>query len=356
MLTDRRQFLASLGSFALSASALAVLSGCNTAGFQTSRQKVALLVPKSGRAAGIGQNLEQTARVAAPQDDPYVDLVVLDSGGEPASAAAAAETAVRGGARMILGPVFGTETQAVAGAVGGRVPVIAFTNDSSLAGPQSFIFGLTPEQSVAAILGYARARGLSRIAVLTKPGDVSSQAATAALRLAPQGGLKITAIVPSDTASLARAVKSAGGGGAPQAVLIPFGGEEMIAAAGALNGSGLQLLGTEQWLGRELASRPAFDKAWFSAPVPSQEFNQALASAQGATPGLLAGLVYDAVNMARVLAVSNAVSVAGVTRASGFSGALGKFRFRPDGRCERSLAILSLQNGREQVVATNQEG
>lgn len=310
----------------------------------------------SGRSAAIGQNLERTARLAVPTDDSYVELTVLDTKGEAASAAAAADAAVRGGAKMVLGPVFSAETQAVAGAVGGQVPVIAFTNDSSLRNQQAFIFGLTPDQSVSAILGYAKGQGLSRIAVLTRPGDVSSQAASSAQRLASQNGIDITAIVPADGASLARSIRTASGGRAPDAVLIPFGGEEMIAAAESLKGSGLQLLGTEQWLGRELASRPAFDKAWFSAPAPSPEFSQALAAGRTATPGLLAGLVYDAINMARVLAASDDMDVAGVTRAGGFNGALGKFRFRPDRTCDRSLAILSLQDGEERVIATSEQG
>ena len=310
----------------------------------------------SGRAAAIGQNLQRTAAVAVPKDDPYVELAVLDTNGEAAAAAAAADKAVRDGAKMVLGPVFSAETQAVAGAVGGRVPVIAFTNDASLINQQAFIFGLTPDQSVAAILGYAKGRGLKRIAVVTRPGDVSSQATQSARRLAAQNGIEITAVLPADGGSLARSLKAQSGGRSPDAVLIPFGGEEMIAAAETLKGSGLQLLGTEQWLGRELASRPAFDKAWFAAPVPSAEFTQALSARQGATPGLLAGLVYDAINMARVLAASDDLNVAGVTRAGGFNGALGKFRFRPDHSCDRSLAILSLRNGEEQVIATSQQG
>ncbi|MBC8129408.1 MAG: hypothetical protein H7Y08_03690, partial [Rhizobiaceae bacterium] len=78
MLTDRRRFLTRLGSFALTASAAAIVSGCNTTSFEAARQKVALLLPKSGRAAAIGQNLERTAEAAVPKGDPYVELLVVD--------------------------------------------------------------------------------------------------------------------------------------------------------------------------------------------------------------------------------------------------------------------------------------
>ena len=37
---------------------------------------------------------------------------------------------------------------------------------------------------------------------------------------------------------------------------------------------------------------------------------------------------------------------AGLTREGGFDGVLGRFRFREDGRCQRDLAVLTVENGR----------
>lgn len=355
MLTDRRQFLKFVGSFGLSASAAAMLSGCNTMSLYPERQKVALLLPLTGRAAAIGKNLERSAKLTLTKDDPFVELIVLDTKGDAASAAAAAEKGVRDGAQMALGPVFGAETQAAASAINGRIPLIAFTNDANQINQDAFIFGFTPDQSVSAILAYAKGQGLRRIAVVTQSGELSAQAADAATRLAEPNGITITAVVQGGQDSLSAKIRSASGGKLPDAVLLPDGGDEMIRDAEALSDSGMQLLGTEQWLGSDLASMPAFDKAWFAAPVPPAPFSDAFAAQQSATPGILAGLAYDAVNIARVLAASGDMNAEGVMRTSGFNGALGKFRFRSDRSCDRSLAILSIESGAERVIATSQQ-
>lgn len=355
MMTDRRRFLKISCSFALVAPAAAALSACNTLSLDQERQKVALLLPLSGRASSVGQNMQQAAKLALAKNDPFVDLIVLDTASEETGASAAAAKAVRAGAQIVLGPLFRDNTQAALKAVDGRVPLVAFTNDVSLAGQGAFVFGLTPEQSVAAILGYAKGKGLDRIAVVTQPGEGSRLAAAAAQRLGGQNGVTITAVVPGGQGSLAATVRRESGGRYPDAILLPGGGEAMIRDAEALGGSKAKLLGTEQWLGNDLASRKAFDKAWFAAPVPSDAFSKTFAAQQSATAGILAGLAYDAVNMARTLAAAGDLSEKGVARSAGFNGALGHFRFRPDHTCERSLSILAVEGGGERVIASSQQ-
>ncbi len=354
MLTNRRSVLTGLGSLALTVPATALLSGCTTSSVLAERQKVALLVPLSGQAAQLGQNMERAARLTAPKNDPFVDLIVLDTKSDAASAAAAAGEAMRRGAKLALGPVFRSETGSAANTLNGRIPLVAFTNDTTLANQGAFVFGLTPEQSVAAILGYAKGKGINSIAVVTQPGEASTQAAEAAQRLGSASGIRVTALVPGGQSGLAQKIRAASGGRLPGAVLLPGGGEALVADGNALKGSGMRLLGTEQWLGASLASHGAFEGAWFAAPAPSGTFSAAFAAQRAATPGILAGLAYDATNMARVLAASGDLNAAGVMRASGFDGALGRFRFRSDRRCERSMAILTFDKGAEKVIATSE--
>ena len=254
---------------------------------------------------------------------------------------------------MVLGPVFRTETAAAAGALNGKVPLVAFTNDVSQADNGAFVFGLTPDQTVAAILNYAKGRGIDSVAVVTQPGESGTQAAEAARRVTRQNGMRLTAVIEGGQEGLMKKIRAAGGGRIPAAVLLPGGGVPMVVDAEALSVSDVKLLGTEQWLGSELGRREAFDKAWFAAPVPSGAFSQAFASQKAATPGILAGLAYDAVNMAKVLAASGEMTEAGVARPEGFEGALGKFRFLPDHRCEREMAILTVENGAVRVIATS---
>ena len=68
-----------------------------------------------------------------------------------------------------------------------------------------------------------------------------------------------------------------------------------------------------------------------------------------AEPTRLATLSYDAVSLAAALARtqgSQRFSEGVLTNPSGFAGADGVFRFRPDGTNDRALAVQEIRNGR----------
>jgi len=109
---------------------LALLSACDTtAGFSTggganravnpnSTVKVALLVPLgSGKAdlTALGTSLVNAAKLAqADLSGASLDLRVYETAGDPGRAAAVAQSAIDGGAQIILGPLFSTATASVA--------------------------------------------------------------------------------------------------------------------------------------------------------------------------------------------------------------------------------------------------
>jgi hypothetical protein len=75
------------------------------------------------------------------------------------------------------------------------------------------------------------------------------------------------------------------------------------------------------------------------------EFEKTYAAVFGRAPPRLATLAYDATGLAAVLARSapgGDFSIATLTQPSGFSGADGLFRLRPDGSVERGLAVLQI--------------
>ena len=115
-------------------------------------------------------------------------------------------------------------------------------------------------------------------------------------------------------------------------------------------------LGTGVWNDANVARVPAIQGGWFASPDTAgfnafagryqQRFNSA--------PTRTATLAYDAVSLAAALARtqgSQRFSESVLTNPSGFAGADGVFRFRPDGRVERGLAVLELRNG--QIVTVN---
>src|SRR4029077_6136864 len=96
-----------------------------------SQVKVALLVPLSaqGQPGIIGKALKQAGELALfEHDNPSVQLIVKDDKGTPEGAKAAAEEAIKGGAKLILGPLFAKAVGAVAPvARQADVAVVAFS-------------------------------------------------------------------------------------------------------------------------------------------------------------------------------------------------------------------------------------
>lgn len=306
------------------------------------------LLPLSGAAATLGQDMARAMSLAAngltlPQ--------ALDAGDGAEAATAAAKTAMAGHAKLILGPLRADQVPAVL-ALAGQVPVLTFSNDESLAGSGAFIFGVTPAQSVATMFSYAKAQGASRVALIAADTAFGRSSAVAAQAIAAAGGMHLSATLLRDPAKpgLASALRTASGGVMPEAVFLPDRGAALQAFARGLNGAGVQIMGSTQWgLGAdaEALSNPDLDGAWFAAPSPSQfqPFADRFEAAFGTTPGFVAALGYDAAVVALDLAAAGAMTREGLLRANGFLGALGRFRFQPDGRCTRDLAVLGLNRG-----------
>ncbi len=314
--------------------------------------KAALLLPLTGANAAIGKNMANAATLAVLGRDAAAQPPVYDTGDTAEGAAAAAVAALARGAKLLMGPLRADQTPAVL-AVAGQVPVVTFSNDETLAGAGAFVMGVTPAQSVSAMFSYARAQGLSRIAVVAKPGALADATEAAAARLAALGGIDLVAVLRRDPGEggLPAALKAAGG--LPQAVFLPDGGVALAGFAGGLAGSGVQLLGSAQWGVEDVAANPDLSGSWFAAPPPDLflPFSDRFLAGFGDLPGIVAALGHDAALLALGLGDAGALSRKGLTRAAGFTGVLGPFRFQPDGRCQRSLSVLALEAGRIVALA-----
>jgi branched-chain amino acid transport system substrate-binding protein len=130
---------------------------------------VGALLPLSGRGREVGRQLLQGMQLAA-LDEGGPELVVEDTAGNPATTTAAVESLI-GDQRVVavLGPVDSRTTEAAA--VSTRragVPLLSFSasEDTTSAGEQVFRFLYSPRDELTALVGKARARGLSRFVVL----------------------------------------------------------------------------------------------------------------------------------------------------------------------------------------------
>ena len=227
---------------------------------------------------------------------------------------------------------------------------MTFSNDDRLAGQGAFVMGVTPAQSVAHRLQLRPRRGRAARRRRRRPGPLGEATAAAARQLAAAGGLTLTAVLTRDSGApgLVDALASAGGGSLPDAVFLPDGGSDLTAFAAALAGSGTQLMGGVQWGVLDVAGVPGLEGSWFAAPPPDRfvPFLDTFEARFGEPAGLVAALGHDAALMAGVLGDARALDRAGLTREDGFDGVLGGFRFLEDGRCQRDLAVLTVEGGR----------
>ena len=276
------------------------------------------------------------------------ELEILDSGDTPASAVTAANAAVAAGAKMLIGPLFSEQARAVVAAVPRGVPVVAMSNDTTLADAGVYVFGITPLHSAQAVLSLAAGRGLRDIAIVVPPGEFGKRSIEAANSLAGTLGITLRAPVVTGSASgLVASIKAAGNGSLPSAVYLPDAGPELDGFARALAGTGVQILGSTQWSSKDLTGKADFNDAWFAAPDPLrfEPFARALAQRVKAPAGILAGLAFDGAEMARLLGRTGDQTARGLQRDKGFSGVLGPYRFLKTRLCQRGLAVLKISDG-----------
>jgi len=318
---------------------------------------VALLLPLSGPNAAIGQPMLDAAQLALfDVAGEQFELLPRDTKGTPGGAADAARQAIAEGARLILGPLFAQEVQAVKPiASGAGVDVLAFSNDATLAGNGTYVMGLVPGDLVMRVAGYARSRGVSRFVALV-PRNPYGDAVVNALQMSTQRvGGQVTQVeryeaTLSDPAIPARQVAQAPV--APQAVVLAESGERVKALSSAMLAAGVdpgrvKLLGAAVWDEPGLGREPAMVGAWFAAPAPEQraDFEARYESMYGRKPPRVATLAYDATALAGALAQMGGpvpYDRANLTNPNGFAGVDGLFRLRSDGLVERGLAVLEV--------------
>ena len=306
-----------------------------------------MLLPLSGEGADLGRSMAHAGGLAQPADAGKNRLLAFDTQGTAAGAAAAARTALKAGAPLLLGPLYARELAAVT-EIAGDVPVLSFSNDAAAARGRAYLFGITAAQAVEAVLSYARTRGVRRVAVIADPSGWGTQAAAAARQIA--GDLEID-LIPATPANWRSEPL-------PDAVLVSGGGPLLGAAAREFSAAGVQLLATLQAADSPSRSLAALDGAWLAAPDPERfaDFARSFETKYGNMPGVIAGLAYDAVDIARMLHRAGHVDRDGLLASSGFNGVTGNVRFNRDGSAARELAVMVVEGGGLRIVERSQGG
>ena len=339
------------------------------------RAKVAVLLPLTGSAqsAAVAKGMKQAAEMALFElNNPGFQLIVKDTKGTAVGAGAAATMAVSEGAELIIGPLYGRSVPAVA-AVGrqAKLPVIAFSNDRSVAGNGVYLLSFIADEEVNRIVSYAASRGKRSFAALI-PENRYGELMSAAFRqaVARNGGGIVAMekypvnsngmLAPSER--LFKTVKEASERGQPvDAIFLPGGPDTLPNLAPLIEYANLGLapitfLGSGGWDYPNLGRNKNFIGSWFPAPDPRgwRAFSEKFARTFGSAPPRIATLAHDAVTVAIRLASGNPrgrrYTAANITRPTGFVGIDGAFRFTAGGTAQHSLAVLEVQPFESTVV------
>lgn len=327
----------------------------------TARHRVALLVPQTGPDAAVGTSIANATTLALlDSGSDRVRITIYDTG---PGAAAAAQQAVNEGNKLILGPLLADDVRAAQPiAQAANVPMISFSNDSSVAGNGTFLLGFEPGQAVARVVAHVHAGGASRFGALV-PRSTYGDRAMASLRAAvTAAGGTLVAIEPYDRSAtgLSGAARRLARAGAMDAILIADSGQTAIRAVPLLRQGGAtttRILGTELWNTESaLAGNAAMRGALF-ASVSDGLFSQLATRYReryGQTPYRLASMGYDAVlltvRMARDWRPGTAFPQNRLFAADGFGGIDGIFRFDQRGIAQRALEVSEVRAGGFAVV------
>jgi len=333
---------------------------------------VALLVPGGSQNTGdalLAQNLENAARLAiADLQGVKIDLRVYNTAGNASQAASVAVQAVDDGAKIIIGPLYAEAANAAGVAVAGRnVNVLAFSNNTQIAGGNVFVLGHTFQNTANRLVGYAKRQGRSKIMVVharTTAGEAGRAAITRAIanKGATHAGTGSYEFSQGGIVSAVPVIASTVRNSGAQAVFFTSD------SAGALplltqmlpennvDRNVVKFIGLTRWdIPPATLALPGVQGGWYALPHPGMtaKFNARYSNAFGSTPLPIAGLSYDGIAAIGALVKagkSNALTASAITQGAGFVGANGIFRLRSDGTNQRGLAIAQIQNRQAVIV------
>jgi hypothetical protein len=173
--------------------------------------RVALILPMT-QASGpsvVGTSLRNAAELAwAEAGNNDITLLVKDDRSTPEGAREAAQEALSEGAELIIGPLFASSVREVGPvARGAGRPVIAFSTDTSTAGPELFLLSFLIESYVDRIVDFAASKGEKSIAALIPENDYGRVAESEFQQAAARNNIRVMAIEHYQPRTIAEAVQ-----------------------------------------------------------------------------------------------------------------------------------------------------
>ncbi len=323
--------------------------------------RIALLVPLSGKNAGVGQSLANATTMALL--DTKAQNIRMTNYDTAKGVTAAARKAIADGNKLIIGPLLSDNVVATANiARPAGVPILSFSNDAGVAGNNVFLLGHIPAQSINRVVNYAKGRGMSRFAALVPNGVYGQRASSTLLKSVKDAGGTVVTIqnFNRDSASVEAATRRLNQNGEYDAVLLADNGAMAVRAAPMIRKNASEtakILGTDLWnTSSNLAGSPSMRGAWFASVADGLygQYATKYRSRYGRAPFRLSSLGYDSVlltvKVARNWQVGTPFPINQLTDSGGFIGLDGVFRFRRNGISERALEVQEIRRGSFAVI------
>lgn len=332
----------------------------------TGPDKIALVLPltQNGAPSGVGTALRNAAQLAFDESGSQdLTILVKDDRSTADGARDATQAAIGEGAEIVLGPLFAADVrEASKVARAAHRPVIGFSTDSGAAQRGTYLLSFMIEGYVDRIVAYAAQQGKKSFAALVPESDYGTVALAEFQAVAARQGVRVQAIERYQPGTVAAAAtRIAGNLPEIDALFIPDQADAMTAVGQALAANGIdshkvQILGTGVWNDGRVLKTAALQGAWFATPENAgfAAFSQRYRAKFGTDPARIATLSYDAVSLVAALARTQGTQRfddATLTNASGFNGADGVFRFKPEGPSERGLAVVQITAGTMTTVS-----
>src|SRR6202048_388457 len=215
--------------------------------------KVGLVLPlsASGNAAVAALSMKNSAEMALAEfQNPNIQLLIKDDGGNPQGAQQGTQQALDEGAEMILGPLFALSVPATAQLTRTKgVSVIAFSTDSSVAGRGVYLLSFLPESDVNRIVEYAASTGKRSFAACLPDNAYGNVVEGAFKQAVGRRGGRVVALEKygADRTTAVRTVAQSLN--QADALLLADDGDSVVQVADALTAAGanlknIQMIGT----------------------------------------------------------------------------------------------------------------
>ena len=326
--------------------------------------RVGVILPLSGQLSEVGAGILHGLQLGLREFDgrrgTRLELVVQDSG-DGAQTATAAKTLREQGVDIVVGPLLANSVGDTAEAFdGSNTPILALSNDKSVMGSGVYALNYLPSGQARLAARAAIRQGNRKLAVLAPSTDYGTEALEAFTDEARREGATVTgtAYFDPNATDIGASIRQLTGASATSstlpfnALLVPAPASKMPLIKAQLSYYGLtsanvMLLGTGLWQNNDLLrTNSGMRGAVFASAPKVERFEQSYKATFGQEAIPLSVVGYDTARILTDIAAEKQRTGKPVgellTRAEGYYGSGGYFRFSANGLTERGLDVVSI--------------